>query len=211
MIERLQQKLHIGCGDVALPGWVNIDLAPYPAVDRVHDVTKPLPFESCSFIFAEHFIEHLSLHDGLRFLQHCRKALADNGVLRLTTPNLDWVWSTHYHPGEWSSDHPELQNLERHEEYPDTQALPHVLVVEASGRLEEPLAESLAIRSSHRRAPLEAGFSERRLILPRPHDPQNLPSIFRHDRRTDSRDVEEVGLASRQGLGLPKSCSTRLR
>src|SRR4051794_17468711 len=74
MTGRLQQKLHIGCGDVALAGWVNIDLAPYPAVDRVHDVTKPLPFESCSFIFAEHFIEHLSLHDGLRFLQHCRKA-----------------------------------------------------------------------------------------------------------------------------------------
>lgn len=64
-----QQKLHIGCGDVALAGWVNIDLTPYPAVDLVHDVTKPLPFESCSFIFAEHFIEHLSLHDGLRFLR----------------------------------------------------------------------------------------------------------------------------------------------
>ncbi|MFY9824354.1 MAG: hypothetical protein WAM82_23460 [Thermoanaerobaculia bacterium] len=50
------------------------------------------------------------------------------------------------------SDHPELQNLERHEEYPDTPALPHVLVVEASGRLdEEPLAESLAGFPEYRR------------------------------------------------------------
>jgi SAM-dependent methyltransferase len=197
---KLQKKLHIGCGDVALPGWVNIDLAPYPAVDLVHDVTKPLPFENCSFIFAEHFIEHLSLQDGLRFLQHCRRALADNGVLRLTTPNLDWVWKTHYHPDQWSSaedatndclqlnrafygwghrflfnwqtldlllrqagfattvqcsrgisDHVELQNLERHEEYPDTPDLPHVLVVEASGRLEDPLSVSLSDFPEYRR------------------------------------------------------------
>jgi predicted SAM-dependent methyltransferase len=96
------RKLHIGCGDQALAGWVNVDLAPYPAVDVVQDVTKDLPFEDCSFIFAEHFIEHLSLPDGRKFLGLCRKALADGGVLRLTTPNLDWVWATQYHPGQWS-------------------------------------------------------------------------------------------------------------
>jgi predicted SAM-dependent methyltransferase len=96
------QKLHIGCGDEGIPGWVNIDLAPYPAVDVVQDVTRALPFTDCPFIFAEHFIEHLTLSEARRFLGLCRQALADGGVLRLTTPNLGWVWATQYHPGQWS-------------------------------------------------------------------------------------------------------------
>lgn len=96
--------LHIGCGDSALPGWTNIDVAPYPAVDAVHDVTKELPYRDCRFVFAEHFIEHLALDDGVAFLRRCRSALDADGVLRLTTPNLDWVWVTQYHFGDWSAD-----------------------------------------------------------------------------------------------------------
>ena len=96
-----RQQLHIGCGDARLEGWVNIDLAPYPAVDAVLDVTKSLPYSGCAFIFAEHFLEHLALPDAARFLERCRAALAPDGVLRLTTPNLDWVWATHYHPRTW--------------------------------------------------------------------------------------------------------------
>lgn len=95
-------KLHIGCGDEAIEGWVNIDSAPYPAVDVVQDVTKVIPFAACSFLFAEHFIEHLSLADARRFLALCRHALAPEGVLRLTTPNLDWVHATQYRPAAWA-------------------------------------------------------------------------------------------------------------
>jgi predicted SAM-dependent methyltransferase len=180
------KKLHVGCGDEALPDWVNIDAAPYPAVDVVQDVTKAIPFANCSFIFAEHFLEHLSLADARRFLAHCRRALAKDGVLRLTTPNLDWVHATQYRPASWSkateavedclrlnrsfygwghrflynhdtlasllreagfetvescargeSRHPELQGLERHEPYPDSPELPHILTLEASGQLAE--------------------------------------------------------------------------
>lgn len=36
-----------------------------------------------------------------------------------------------------------IQNLERHEEYPDTPDVPHVIVLEASGRSESP-SEMLA-------------------------------------------------------------------
>ena len=97
-----EQKLHVGCGQVALPGWVNIDNQPLRGVDRVLDVTQGLPFRDVSFIFAEHFIEHLSWEDGLKFLKECRRALSDGGVLRLSTPKLDWVWATHYHRGAWS-------------------------------------------------------------------------------------------------------------
>lgn len=89
-------KLHIGCGPLALPGWINIDNQPYPGVDRVLDVTAGLPFEDVQSIFAEHFIEHLPFDAATALMRECRRALRDDGVLRLSTPNLDWVWASHY-------------------------------------------------------------------------------------------------------------------
>ena len=90
------KKLHVGSGPQRLEGWINIDNLPYPGVDRVLDVTEGLPFRGVSFIFAEHFIEHLAYDAALDLLRECRRVLKDNGVLRLSTPNLDWVWLTHY-------------------------------------------------------------------------------------------------------------------
>jgi predicted SAM-dependent methyltransferase len=92
-------RLHIGCGQEAIPGWVNIDTRPLPRVDRVLDVRQGLPFENVAAIYAEHFLEHLSLEDGLAFLRECCRVLARDGVLRLSTPNLDWVYLTHYRLG----------------------------------------------------------------------------------------------------------------
>ncbi|MBV9495115.1 MAG: methyltransferase domain-containing protein [Acidobacteria bacterium] len=90
------ERLHLGSGSVALPGWINIDNQPYPGVDRVVDVTQGLPFRDARFIFAEHFIEHIRYEDARVLLAECRRVLRDGGVLRLSTPNLDWVWASHY-------------------------------------------------------------------------------------------------------------------
>jgi SAM-dependent methyltransferase len=89
-------KLQLGSGPLILPGWVNLDNQPYPGVDKVLDVTKGLPFRNVDFIFAEHFIEHIPYPDAMKLLRECRRVLHDGGVLRLSTPNLDWVWKTHY-------------------------------------------------------------------------------------------------------------------
>ena len=89
-------RLHVGCGQEAIPGWINIDNQPLPGVDRVLDVRGGLPFSAVSAIYAEHFIEHLGFEDALAFLAECRRVLAPEGVLRLSTPNLDWVLTTHY-------------------------------------------------------------------------------------------------------------------
>ena len=101
--ERARSRLHVGCGQEAIPGWVNIDNRPLPGVDRVLDVTAGLPFSDVEAIYAEHFLEHLSLEQGLAFLRECRRALAASGVLRLSTPNLDWVYATHYRSERWST------------------------------------------------------------------------------------------------------------
>ena len=100
-------KLQLGCGPQILEGWINIDNMQYPGVDQVLDVTKGLPFENVAFIFAVHFIEHLAYPDALGLLHECRRILRDDGILRLLTPNLDWVWVTHYRLG--MADHEEVQ------------------------------------------------------------------------------------------------------
>ena len=89
-------RLHVGCGQEAIAGWINIDNQPLPGVDRVLDVRGGLPYSGVSAIYAEHFIEHLGFEDALAFLGECRRVLLPDGVLRLSTPNLDWVLTTHY-------------------------------------------------------------------------------------------------------------------
>ena len=90
------ERLHIGSGPVVLPGWTNIDLEYHDGVHHVLDVRDGLPFDGVALIYAEHFLEHLSHDEGMRFLGECRAALTPDGVLRLSTPNLDWVWATQY-------------------------------------------------------------------------------------------------------------------
>lgn len=89
-------RLHIGCGENIYKGWVNIDRAALRGVDQALDIRLGLPFEDVAAIYAEHFLEHLSLDHGLLFLRECRRVLKSDGVLRVSTPNLDWVLRTHY-------------------------------------------------------------------------------------------------------------------
>src|SRR5437763_15800889 len=88
--------LHLGSGREHLDGWINIDNQPLDGVDRILDVTHGLPFDDVGFIFAEHFIEHLAYDDAAALLRECRRVLREDGVLRLSTPNLEWVWASHY-------------------------------------------------------------------------------------------------------------------
>ncbi|MCB1008807.1 MAG: methyltransferase domain-containing protein [Acidobacteria bacterium] len=104
-------RLHLGCGPLRLEGWVNVDLERFPAVDVQCDARRRLPFRGARYVFAEHFLEHLDLDDALALLADCRELLEPDGVLRLTTPNLDWVWATAY-PSRWRATSPESAIVE---------------------------------------------------------------------------------------------------
>lgn len=89
-------RLHVGSGRERLEGWINIDIQALPEVDVIADVTQGLQFTEAEAIYAEHFLEHLDIDDAVTFLVECHRALAPGAWLRLSTPNLDWVWATHY-------------------------------------------------------------------------------------------------------------------
>lgn len=92
-------RLHVGSGMEHLDGWLNVDLLPLPGVDLVLDGTRDLRFDGVEAIYAEHFLEHLPVMAAVDFLVQAHRALAPSGRLRLSTPNLDWVWQTHYRRG----------------------------------------------------------------------------------------------------------------
>jgi hypothetical protein len=96
LTRRPRTRLHIGSGRERLEGWVNIDNQALPGVDVVADVTQGLRFSNVEAIFAEHFVEHLRLDLAVGFLREAWRVLGRDGWLRLSTPNLDWVWATHY-------------------------------------------------------------------------------------------------------------------
>jgi hypothetical protein len=89
-------KLHVGAGRARLDGWLNVDMQPLPGVDMVADVTQGLRVTGVESIFAEHFLEHLPVAAAIGFLLEAHRVLVDGGWIRLSTPNLDWVWVTHY-------------------------------------------------------------------------------------------------------------------
>lgn len=96
-------RLHVGSGPVLLPGWINIDNLPYSGIDFLWDAARGIPFRNARFVFAEHFIEHLSYSQARDFVAMARTALRDDGVLRMSTPNLDWVWELSYRRDRWKN------------------------------------------------------------------------------------------------------------
>jgi predicted SAM-dependent methyltransferase len=85
-------KLHLGCGSNHFDGWANIDFFG-PQGTIKWNLTKPLPAKSASirFIYAEHFIEHLTRREGAALLRNCFELLTRGGVIRISTPNLEFL------------------------------------------------------------------------------------------------------------------------
>lgn len=83
------RSLHLGCGTVHLPDWVNADVD--PRADLVIDIRLRLPFpeENLEYIYSEHLLEHVRCDQGARFLREAHRVLRENGVLRVAMPDLD--------------------------------------------------------------------------------------------------------------------------
>lgn len=83
--------LNLGGGSNTVEGGLTVDLD--PRADCYVNVTQPLPFADASFdlILLEEVIEHVDKAQGLDLLRECHRILARGGVIRITTPDLDWL------------------------------------------------------------------------------------------------------------------------
>lgn len=97
-------KVNVGCGNEPFKEWLNLDADAATRADIVWDVTDALPFpdDSCAFIYCEHFLEHISVQEGVRFLAECRRCLQNGGVLRIGMPSAREI-VRNYHENDWAS------------------------------------------------------------------------------------------------------------
>jgi predicted SAM-dependent methyltransferase len=186
-------RVHVGSGPVSLSGWINVDIVPYSGVHVVCDVRDGLPFARVEAMFAEHFIEHLTLADGLRFLRESRRVLAPDGVLRLSTPNLDWVWLTHYKPPTEMTADEELYGC-----------------LELNRAFHGWGHEFLYNRRTLRRALHSAGFAK---VIERVYGESDLAalcSLERHERHRDLPGAPSVLIVEASGSGTSDDDFERL-
>jgi SAM-dependent methyltransferase len=96
---RNAQRLHLGCGHVIKTGWVNLDSAPLPGVDVVHDIEKfPWPFadESFDHIGAFQVLEHV---EYIPVVREAHRILRPGGTFEIAVPHFtsrnNWADPTH--------------------------------------------------------------------------------------------------------------------
>ncbi len=94
---RYKMKLHLGCGNKKLEGFVNIDIISTVAVDVIDDVCnlKKLPNGSVDLIYACHILEHFPrkalVGSWDKVLERWTEILKPGGIIRLSVPNFEKV------------------------------------------------------------------------------------------------------------------------
>jgi predicted SAM-dependent methyltransferase len=88
-----QRRLSIGSGPDLIDGWLCTDQSPIKRETVVLDVTKRWPIPSASFRYmaCEHMIEHVPYEAGLHVINEAHRVLQPDGVLRISTPNLEVI------------------------------------------------------------------------------------------------------------------------
>jgi len=90
-------KLHLGCFQKKIHGFINVDIREEVEPDVVDDVFKLTKFEneSASLIYACHVLEHARPEEAQKALQRWHDVLKPEGTLRLAVPDLEAVFE-HY-------------------------------------------------------------------------------------------------------------------
>ena len=98
--EGMPPKLNLGCGDDALDGFLNLDMAPRPGVNMVHNLTEfpwPLPDNHFEEVRFKDILEHLP--ETVRTIEELWRVCAHDAVVDIRVPywNSRWAWMDPQH------------------------------------------------------------------------------------------------------------------
>ncbi|HIJ84322.1 MAG: hypothetical protein HW380_2677 [Magnetococcales bacterium] len=81
--------LHLGCGDLDIPGFINVDARPAPHVHVAGDCTDLSRFAdgSVDLVYGSHVLEHIPNAKIAATLWEWRRVLKPGGILRLSVPD----------------------------------------------------------------------------------------------------------------------------
>lgn len=84
-------NIHLGCGPINHPAFVNVDGFPFPHVHYVHRIDKLPMFNSntADLVYASHCLEHFPYRSIKDVLLEWNRILKVGGVLRLSVPDFD--------------------------------------------------------------------------------------------------------------------------
>ena len=84
-------RLHIGCGDRYIPGFIHIDARKLPHVDYVTTADKLDMFEdnSVNLIYACHILDHLERNQVDLVLKEWYRVLVTGGILRIAVSDFE--------------------------------------------------------------------------------------------------------------------------
>jgi predicted SAM-dependent methyltransferase len=86
-----QINLHLGCGQIDHPGFINIDGFPGKHIHYVRDISNLSVFkdETVDLIYACHCLEHFPYNGVSKVLAEWYRVLKKNGILRISVPDFE--------------------------------------------------------------------------------------------------------------------------
>lgn len=85
--------IHLGCGEIDSPEFINIDSRFFPHIHHIHNV-EYLPMfkdEFADLVYASHTLEHISMLRIRDVLAEWKRVLKNGGILRLSVPDFDKI------------------------------------------------------------------------------------------------------------------------
>ncbi|NET28731.1 methyltransferase domain-containing protein [Okeania sp. SIO1I7] len=84
-------NLHVGCGSINHPKFINIDGLPAPHIHYIRPIDNLAPFKdnSVDLIYGSHCLEHFSHRMISQVLNEWFRVLKEGGILRLSVPDFD--------------------------------------------------------------------------------------------------------------------------
>jgi predicted SAM-dependent methyltransferase len=86
-----ERFVHLGCGPINHPAFINVDAVPLPHVHYVGSIARLPMFrdDTVDLLYASHCLEHISYHKTHEVLAEWYRVLKPGGVLRVSVPDLD--------------------------------------------------------------------------------------------------------------------------
>lgn len=90
--------IHLGCGDINSPEFINVDTRPAPHIHYVCNVTDLSIFNDnyADMVYACHILEHIPHSSLKKTLWEWRRILKPNGTLRLSVPDFDRILQVYH-------------------------------------------------------------------------------------------------------------------
>lgn len=84
-------NLHLGCGHIIHPAFVNVDGAFFPHVHHIRPLDDLSNFADATvdFLYASHCLEHFEYGNVPRVLREWRRVLRPGGIARISVPDFD--------------------------------------------------------------------------------------------------------------------------